>query len=97
MSFTEEQRYFIKEKINKKLPGSRIYLFHPCGNENQASKEINLYIITERDPAPDEIKEIQASLWMILGNKNLNLSFHKNNFDSVTRDVRYALIEGVEL
>jgi hypothetical protein len=97
MSFTEEQRIFIKEKINKKLPGSRIYLFHPHGNGNQGCEEINLYIIAERDPAPDEIKEIQTSLWMMLGNKNLNLSFHKNTFDTINRDVRYALIEGVEL
>jgi hypothetical protein len=97
MNFTEEQRIFIKEKINKKLPGSRIYLFNPSLGGNQATEEINIYIIVEREPAPNEIKEIKNSLWMLLGKNNLNISFHKNNFDSISRDIRYALIEGIEL
>jgi hypothetical protein len=95
MNLTEEQKFFIKEKIQSLLPSGRIYLFYSYGNNSAKSTMADLMIFAERELTLKEKENIRSSFWMLFGGSDFNIRSYKHGAD--TKEIKYELIEGIEL
>ena len=94
MNLTEEQKIFIKEKIQSLLPGGRVYLFYSCEINAANTNEADLMIFADRQLSYEEKEEIRSCFWMLLGGSSLNIKSYKHG--SNPDEIKYELI-GIEL